>query len=944
MKIVNSFLSASLAVLACCVCLALGVNAGVSLRDERYIPKAAASPTIDGVMSAHEWSNALTVSLSHDTMDEIVGSSVPTSCPDATFRWMWDEKGLYLFADIDDSTVPDTVFSPNTGHYNAGDGIQAIMFPDLGTVGSVEGELFIWSMTVASNGSAEVGEHAVFGSSGMIGNDVEDVRIACSTKGTAYCLEAFFPADILVASGTPLIVEEGTTFAMNHVVMEMDGSAQSLYADSAWFNAPNCNKYTLVSDSTGGSETEAPETEVPETEAPDVENPDSERLLGDVTGDGSVDMDDAVLLFRHSMLPEIFPVSYPGTLDMNEDGVIDIRDARRLFNYSMLPDEYPIKWGNEPEDVNPTKPYPVTKLTINGKDISSYVISYSSSAGGVMAKAASELQTYIRKTTGVTIPIRTYKTNSVSRILLDETMVKGTDSTFKVTSDTKGLSIGGDSKRGMLYAVYHFLEEFLGWRFFASDTEVCYEVDAIDLSGINYTFEHAYKIRDLYDHDYFDAGISVKRYQNGDGQRGAMTEYGGVVSYCPYGIHNFWVLNEESGEGDQPCLNDAAVRQRFVKNVRKFLDANWSKQEIKSIQISQNDNQRYCKCSDCLADIRYYGSPAGSIIEMMNLIAEDLETYNGGKYKDIYIITFAYQYSFDCPANIVCHPQVMVEYTIIDCCHQHALNDPTCRGGTEVFPIYSISVRSNVEVMEEIAKWAAISDHCYLYDYGANFRYYYSTFPNIDNLYENYKVLNSVGAWGYIVLCKPQEPSTEFGTLRNYLICKLTEDTDMTKEEFNNHIDEFLKGYYGNAWTYVKDYLRFTQKLSDDRGLCYGVYNSPERMYGPHAFAPYSDWLKELFEDAMNAPGLSDTQLLHVERLWISSEYLRLGAVYQTEMNSGDPWRQLYQRLGAKAFHEKLLELELTWVDEMTKLPATIDYSVNVRTWINNTTRHQYTE
>ena len=67
------------------------------------------------------------------------------------------------------------------------------------------------------------------------------------------------------------------------------------------------------------------------------------QKLGDIDGNDTVDIDDAVLLFQHSMLPELYPISYAGNLDFNKDGTVDIDDAVLLFQYSMLPDLYPLE-------------------------------------------------------------------------------------------------------------------------------------------------------------------------------------------------------------------------------------------------------------------------------------------------------------------------------------------------------------------------------------------------------------------------------------------------------------------------------------------------------------------------------------------------------------------------------------------------------------------------
>lgn len=65
-------------------------------------------------------------------------------------------------------------------------------------------------------------------------------------------------------------------------------------------------------------------------------------IKGDINSDGNVDILDAIVLFMHSMIPEQYPLNYPGSADFTDDGSIDIADAIRLFMYSMLPEQYPL--------------------------------------------------------------------------------------------------------------------------------------------------------------------------------------------------------------------------------------------------------------------------------------------------------------------------------------------------------------------------------------------------------------------------------------------------------------------------------------------------------------------------------------------------------------------------------------------------------------------------
>ena len=66
------------------------------------------------------------------------------------------------------------------------------------------------------------------------------------------------------------------------------------------------------------------------------------KLKGDINGDTTVDISDALALFMHSMLPNQYPITYSGNIDFNHDGSVDISDALLLFMYSMLPNKYPI--------------------------------------------------------------------------------------------------------------------------------------------------------------------------------------------------------------------------------------------------------------------------------------------------------------------------------------------------------------------------------------------------------------------------------------------------------------------------------------------------------------------------------------------------------------------------------------------------------------------------
>lgn len=69
----------------------------------------------------------------------------------------------------------------------------------------------------------------------------------------------------------------------------------------------------------------------------------TDTVTGDIDGNETIDISDAVLLFRHGLNPSLYPVDYDGEMDFTGDGLVDIADAVLLFRHSLNPGLYPIE-------------------------------------------------------------------------------------------------------------------------------------------------------------------------------------------------------------------------------------------------------------------------------------------------------------------------------------------------------------------------------------------------------------------------------------------------------------------------------------------------------------------------------------------------------------------------------------------------------------------------
>ena len=581
--------------------------------------------------------------------------------------------------------------------------------------------------------------------------------------------------------------------------------------------------------------------------------------------------------------------------------------------------------GNESTSENPTEaptevqpeiipetPYALDCFRINGIDISEYVIVSNTAAGGVMTTAATELQKYIELTCGTKLDIATGTVEAgTKRILIDgENRNPDDNDTWGVYSDEDGLVLAGTAKRSALYAVYYFLEHYLDWRFFTSDCETVYEHSLIDLRDVDDTFTHQYKVRGLYTYDYEDSWISVKRYFNEASKRNLGPELGGMEYFTNMGIHNFGYLAGTDPEYGQPCLNNQENIDNIVNNTLAYLD---KYPDVTSVHISQNDNNNYCQCADCLADIEYYGAPSGTVIEMLNYVCEALETYKDGLYKDVLVITFAYRWTFTAPDNIKCHDNIVIEYTVIDLCHQHSILNDDCITTDDLL------IRANQDLVAQMKKWSEISTQCLIYDYGLNCKFYYIGFPDFDTLRENYQFFYECNPWGYMNLCNPHQNGTDFSELRFYLYAKLLENPYITEEEYNTLIDEFLAAYYGPGWENLRAYLDWQIEITNERDNCYNGYSTPEEIFGRNVFGPMDEQFQTWFDTALEMAE-TEQQRTHIRRIRVSADYLAISDIFNDLYKSEDPAVKQGIIDRTAAFLAELRELGLEWANESRKL------------------------
>ncbi len=453
---------------------------------------------------------------------------------------------------------------------------------------------------------------------------------------------------------------------------------------------------------------------------------------------------------------------------------------------------------------------PVGSIKIMGTDISKYKIVYDNDVSDHRLNeeyAAQQLSKYLGHATGVEVPVVTDDTeDSDYEIVIGVTDRCDMDVSgygnegFVIKTEGKKLIIAGGPQRGTLYGVYTFLENYIGCRFFAEDCEIIYKADEINIEEDLFDEQiPTMEYRDTNETIYQGGGeIASKRKINSSYTRAMKYTQGSSMDFAGGAfVHTMGTLFDLGSVDRQPCLSDEGVYEKTLEKARKIMKAN---PNAELISITQNDNNNACTCKECTLVNNEEGSRAGTLVRFINRLATELED----EFPDYKILTLAYMFSYEAPKTVP-HKNVIIELCSLDACCGHPLCDLSCS--------------TNQEFRRNIEDWSKLTDNLYVWYYVVEFtgNAKNAPFMNFNSLYDTYQLFRKYGVKGVFNEGNMVTTSREFGYLRAYLLSKLMWDEDMTREEYDNAIVEFIAAYYGEASDVVEEYFYMMASYADDR-------------------------------------------------------------------------------------------------------------------------------
>ncbi|MBI3851356.1 MAG: DUF4838 domain-containing protein [Verrucomicrobia bacterium] len=439
--------------------------------------------------------------------------------------------------------------------------------------------------------------------------------------------------------------------------------------------------------------------------------------------------------------------------------------------------------------------------------------------------AATEFQRLFKGMTGALLPVVESMAANQAAVFVGQDAVAHAGQTadggdlgeeaLRIRVGPKGVCIDGGRPRGTLYGVYEFFEELCGVRFLTFD-DTYFPPDAaqrkipVGVRVVNPTFAFRWSYYgENSRHPEFAARLRVNTVSD-DPKLGGRTGFRLVnhnVAYlvppAKYGKAHpeYYALVagerklEMGGGGPQLCMSNPELINVVVNAVLEEIRKNPT---ARNLNIAQMDNESFCTCARCAEIDAREESHAGATLAFVNAVAERIEKTN----PDVFISTFAYQYTRKPPKILKPRRNVMIQLCSIECCDFHAIDDPAC-------PL-------NRSFCADMAGWKKIANNVFIWHYNTNFKGYLLPFPNLRSIGRSVSFFAKNNGQGVFMQAAGNGFSTELSDLRNYVMarCLWKPGRDSWKEA-----EEFCRLHYAEAAGPILAYLKYYHNLVGKSGV-----------------------------------------------------------------------------------------------------------------------------
>ncbi len=552
-------------------------------------------------------------------------------------------------------------------------------------------------------------------------------------------------------------------------------------------------------------------------------------------------------------------------------------------------------------------------LNLINNGASDYVIVIKTNASVRENHAAAELQKYLEKISSVKLPIIEEENMQLDKpyILVSTAELEKHQIDIKV--DGQNLILNGGSETSTLYAVYEFLDQFMGCKWYSPTVESIPNLKTISIDkDLFFTYTPEITTRTVHSRLFYnDQDFAAKHRVTTE----AFPYY--VPTAKVHTFHRF--IPEEKFYKEHPeyfalrggqrlptqlCLTNPDVLRIVKDSVASFFEQYPSSTVI---SVSQNDNQQYCEDTLCKRMDSLEGGPTGTMIQFVNKIAAE--------YPDKTISTLAYQYTRK-PSKTAPAKNVMITLCSIEC-DRSATIEEKC-----------------TDFADDLRGWNKISDNIRIWDYTTQFTNFLAPFPNLHTLQPNIRFFKDNNAkW---VFEQHSNNPSELFELRSYVMAKLLWNPDLNFDEL---IKEFTDGYYGAGGVYVKAYIdRIHQEIQNYDEFFLFLYGDPSQAFTAYLSPELLQVYDAYFDDAEKTVDGNVELIQRINRARLGIDYAILEAcrkniseLYNLTSHSEDGQKSINPFVLRKLdnFSRTTGEADISLTNEMGYKVA--DYELNYR-------------
>ena len=430
------------------------------------------------------------------------------------------------------------------------------------------------------------------------------------------------------------------------------------------------------------------------------------------------------------------------------------------------------------------------------------------------------------------------------------------DEEWRIKSKGRHVALVGGGTRGTLYAVYHFLEDLCGVRWWMDGDEDVPAPRPLRFAALDRRGRPFFACRNIFRWRTSDPRTAVRNRLNDNGDSPIPLSLGGSFTYGPPHVAHTWEryfpfkkfgkehpewysLWEGERFGDNgkgqlcltcPGLPDVLagfIEESIAKGEAHAAEKGLSKPRI--YDISQNDStMRFCKCPSCLAERAKYGH-AGLMLKFVNASVEKAVK----AHPELLFSTLAYQLTEPVPKNGV----VAADNVIVRLCN------------TRQNMAAGIREPDNKFMHDQVIAWKGYTRHLYIWEYGITYGDMGKGLPFANEFYipEKYRFYADNSVKGFLLEHEHFETSDMY-ELKFYLERKMLEDP---YQKTDGLIEDFMARYYGAAGGKILE----ARKLLDRRRREKKAFIRWFPSMGEYGFFSDGDLaeVKRLFNEAAEA-------------------------------------------------------------------------------------------